>query len=85
MQCWIYKGKKRQETYLYLGAQDATDSVPDDLLQAMGPLELVMELDLSGSKRLARANPTEVCNQIKDRGYYLQLPPVEDPKPGRLQ
>jgi len=85
MQCWIYKGKKRAETYLYLGAQDDTDSVPDDLLKAMGPLELVMELDLSGPKHLARANPKEVSEQIQARGYYLQLPPVENPIPGRLQ
>jgi len=85
MQCWIYKGKKREETYLYLGGKDATDSVPEDLLLAMGPLELVMGLDLSGPKHLARANPRQVSEQIQERGYYLQLPPVNDPKLGRLQ
>ena len=85
MQCWIYKGQRRGETYLYLGAENATESVPDELLQAMGPLQLVMELDLSGQSALARANPRDVMREIHKRGYYLQLPPVDRPRPERLQ
>jgi len=85
MKCWIYKGKRRDQTYLYLGAPDATDSVPRELLIAMGPLELVMELKLSDQQPLARANPRKVIRQIQQQGYYLQLPPVDRPGSGRLQ
>ena len=85
MHCWIYKGQRRNETYLYLGTENATDSVPDELLQAMGPLQLVMELDLSRQSVLARANPRHVIREIHERGYYLQLPPVDRPRPERLQ
>ncbi len=86
MRCWIYKGSRREETYLYLGAREATDDVPDELLEAMGPLELVMELDLSERRTLAGANPQEVIRQLQQQGYYLQLPPpVDRLGPGRLQ
>ncbi len=85
MQCWIYKGSKRAETYLYLGAREAPDSVPDALLQAMGTLELVMELDLSTRKLLANANPQEVMHSIEKHGYYLQLPPPQMPASRRVQ
>ena len=42
--CWIYRSDKKLETYLYLAAEDGTDVVPDALLCAMLPLELVMQL-----------------------------------------
>lgn len=85
MRCWIYKGKHRAETYLYVGGADATERVPEDLLRTLGPLELVMELKLSERRALARANPREVMLQIHERGYYLQLPPVDRPGSARLQ
>lgn len=85
MHCWIYKGSQREETYLYLGAEAATDPVPEALLSAMGALELVMELDLSKRQALAIARPQEVMNEIAKRGYYLQLPPLKVPEPGMLQ
>ncbi len=84
MQCWIYKGRRRNQTYLYLGAEDATDSVPDELLQAMGPLQLVMELELSTDSVLARAKPLDVMRRIHECGYYLQLPPADGPTVDRL-
>ena len=85
MKCWIYKGNRRQETYLYLPQEDDVSRVPEGLLDAMGPLELVMSLTLSPQRTLARANPDEVIAQLRERGFYLQLPPVDTPGPERIQ
>ena len=84
MNCWIYKGTRRAETYLYLAEADNTDPVPEALLEAMGPLELVMELELVAGRSLARANPEQVIKDLEQRGYYLQMPPVDTPGQGRI-
>ena len=85
MNCWIYKGIRRAETYLYLAAEDATDPVPDELLAALGTLEFVMELELGADRALARANPVKVMEELSQRGYYLQMPPVDTHGQGRIQ
>ena len=84
MNCWIYKGSHRAETYLFLAEADNTDPVPEALLEAMGTLELVMELELAAERTLARANPEQVMKDLEQRGYYLQLPPVDTPGHGRI-
>lgn len=85
MNCWIYKGSRRAETYLYLAAPEATDPVPEELLAALGALEFVMELELEPGRTLARANPEKVMADLEQRGYYLQLPPVDTHGQGRIQ
>ena len=86
--CWIYRSDKKLETYLYLAAENGTDVVPDALLRAMLPLELVMQLDLHAERKLARADVEQVMRELKDRGFYLQMPPTEfekiDPRSGMV-
>jgi uncharacterized protein YcgL (UPF0745 family) len=83
--CWIYKDRRRGETYLYLARRDDFKAAPDALLDALGQLEFVMELELRPERPLARANVTHVMNTLDERGYYLQLPPVDTPGQRRLQ
>lgn len=85
MQCWIYKGNGREETYLYLAAEDDTGQVPDELLVAMGKLELVMQLELSPQRPLARASIEQVIHDLARKGYYLQMPPPDIPGQERVQ
>ena len=85
MDCWIYRGSRRDETYLYLPGEDDLSRVPQGLLDAMGRLELVMSLTLSPRRRLARADAREVMAGLVERGYYLQMPPVDTPGQGRIQ
>jgi len=85
MKCWIYKGDRREQTYLYLPQEDDVSRVPEALLEAMGRLELVMSLTLSPARTLARAEPGDVIAQLRERGFYLQLPPVDTPGPDRIQ
>ncbi|MCP5155393.1 MAG: YcgL domain-containing protein [Ectothiorhodospiraceae bacterium] len=74
---WIYRGHRKDETYLFVAREDDFSSVPGALLDALGTLTLVMTLDLHPERRLARAQATEVIEALRSRGFYLQLPPNE--------
>ena len=76
MKTWIYKGSKREQAYLYLPAPDAFEPVPEPLLDAMGTLELVMEIDLDAHRKLAREDPIRVARNLREQGFHLQMPPV---------
>jgi uncharacterized protein YcgL (UPF0745 family) len=81
--CWVYKGRRRPGAYLYLPAPDDPARVPSALLERLGELELVLTLELSPQRRLARADARAVLAAIEERGFYLQLPPAEpDLTPG---
>lgn len=73
--CAIYKGHRKADTYLYVERRDDFARVPAALRDALGELQLVMELELARDTRLARADAAEVQQQLRDNGYYLQLPP----------
>ena len=73
--CWIYASPRKDEMYLYLAREDDFDCVPVELLERFGPPRLVMTLELHGDRRLARADVEEVMTRLRDRGYYLQMPP----------
>lgn len=82
---WIYKGSRRAETYLYLPEQDNFERVPTALLDAMGRLELVMELDLHAERRLARVDARDVIKSVAEVGYFLQMPPLEPEGERKMQ
>lgn len=82
---WIYKGSRRAETYLYVAEEDNFERVPSDLLDAMGRLELVMELEIDAERRLARVDARDVMKSVARVGYFLQLPPIEPEGERRLQ
>ncbi len=77
--CWIYKGAKRDEMFLYVDREDNFERVPTALLSAMGELELVMALQLGPDRKLARANVDRVIEDLNQQGFYLQMPPGKDP------
>jgi uncharacterized protein len=82
---WIYKGSRRAETYLYVPGENDFSRVPAELLQAMGRLQLVMELAIDEQRNLARADAKTVIKSVRNAGYYLQLPPVEPQGKRKLQ
>lgn len=78
--CWIYKSSKKDEMYLYLARQDDFEVVPSELMKRFGQAQLVMELELSPDKKLARENTQVVINNLLENGFHLQLPPVLKPE-----
>ena len=82
---WIYKGTRRAETYLYVPEENDFQRVPQDLLDALGTLELVMELELDEGRRLARVDAKEIMKGVSQAGYFLQLAPIEPEGKRQLQ
>ena len=82
---WIYKGSRRAETYLYVPGENDFQRVPEDLLDALGTLELVMQLELDEGRRLARVDAKEIMKGVSQAGYFLQLAPIEPEGKRQLQ
>ena len=79
MKCVIFRCSKKDEMYLYVPFKDdeATllDDLPDGLQKLTGRLEKVMELELTAERKLARANVDDVKSSLKEKGFYIQMPP----------
>ena len=85
LKVWIYKGTRRPETYLYVAEENKFEDVPAELLQAMGKLTLVMELDIDEQRKLARVEAKTVIKSVLKSGYFLQMPPIEAAGGSKLQ
>lgn len=73
--CEIYRCSKKEGMYIYIAKSDGVDSLPDELKQVTGRLDLAMTLNITPEKKLARASAENVIGSIKEKGYYLQSPP----------
>jgi uncharacterized protein YcgL (UPF0745 family) len=76
MQCEIYRSSKKSGAYLYIEQEDEFSRVPDSLMKLLGNLEHVMHLELTQERTLAQADPDEVCRNLEEKGFFLQLPPT---------
>ena len=79
MKTWVYKGSRKTNTYLYVAREGDFSRVPQVILELMGQLELVLNVDLSKRESLARADIPEVISKLSEQGFFLQLPPGDDP------
>lgn len=77
--CWVYRSPRKAEMYLYLAAEDAFDKVPEALLEQFGEPVLVIELELSAQRQLAREDVKQVMANLRSQGFHLQLPPRLQP------
>ena len=78
--CWIYRGSRKDEMYLYLAKEDGFDDLPPALMERFGTPKLVMELELHSKRSLARENVENVIANLKQQGFHLQLPPSLEPE-----
>ena len=81
MNCQIFRSNKKDETYLFLAADQPFEELPEDLRSTFGEPVFVMALELSLRRKLARADTQSVLESLDEKGYFLQLPPkltVED-------
>ena len=78
MLCRVFRSSKKAQAYIYIAIDGDTAKLPQGLLDSLGDLEQVLLIDLGKRKELAQADPIKVMKEIKDSGYYLQLPPGPD-------
>jgi uncharacterized protein YcgL (UPF0745 family) len=80
MHAYVYKCLKKADTYVYLADRDEFARLPDALRHQLGTLQFVLDVDLAPERTLARADPAEVRDNLRARGFHLQFPPsVGDP------
>lgn len=75
MRCAVYKSLIKNDTYLFIEKKGDFSRVPQALLDLLGHMELVMELELTSDRSLAQADAQQVRELLAGQGYYLQLPP----------
>lgn len=80
MKCAVYRSSKKEMTYLYLPEADDMSNVPETLLNLISPVERVLEFDLTADRTLAQENAAEVLSQIKEQGWFLQMPRQDQPE-----
>lgn len=75
--CQIFQSSKKPGMYLYVEKKEQFARVPEPLMQLFGKPKEALVLVLNAEKKLAKADIHEVIKQIKEQGYYLQMPPLE--------
>lgn len=76
MQCFVYKSLRKAGTYVYLRQADGFEVLPGPIVQQLGALAFVIEIELSSQRKLARENVDAVMVNLESQGYHLQWPPV---------
>lgn len=76
--CSIYKSVKKEGMYLYVPRKDQFVNVPQPLLDMFGRPAHVMDMLLQPGRKLANADLDKVMADIKEKGFYLQMPPPSE-------
>ena len=78
MQCYVYKGDKKEDHYLFLDREFDQDDLPDNfpsaILGLMGEMRLVIDFDLAADRKLPQADAEHVLADMQAHGFYLQMP-----------
>lgn len=75
MQAYVYKSRRKADTYVFLAARDDFARVPDPVRTPLGELEFVLEVALTPERRLAVADADVVRANLATRGFHIQFPP----------
>ncbi len=78
MKCSIYRGKRREDHYVYLAEADNFDPIPDTIKRLMGEFVLAMEIEITLESKLASNNAEEILSKIEAQGFFLQVPPKHE-------
>ncbi len=78
MKCSIYRGKRKEDHYVYLAEADNFDPIPDAIKRLMGEFVLAMELEITPESKLAANNAEEILEKIEEQGFFLQMPPKHE-------
>jgi uncharacterized protein len=77
--CTVYRSNREAELYVYVKREDGLKHVPEELLVKLGMTSEVLTMKLTPARKLARVKTADVLAALKEKGYYLQLPPDFNP------
>ncbi|MEM9622987.1 MAG: YcgL domain-containing protein [Pseudomonadota bacterium] len=75
----VLRSSRKPDTYLYLPEDGDYDELPDALRDQFGEATEFLQFELSPSRQLAQADSTQVLTALARQGFYLQLPPKDQP------
>ncbi len=76
--CEVFKSSRKEQMYLYVDKRQGLVEVPEALLEQFGKPLPAMTLILTPEKSLGRARAADVMAAIREKGYYLQMPPAKE-------
>ncbi|MDR9440490.1 MAG: YcgL domain-containing protein [Halomonas sp.] len=76
--CEVFKSSRKEQMYLYVDKRQGVEEVPEVLLERFGKPQPAMTLILTPEKSLGRARAMDVMAAIREKGYYLQMPPAKE-------
>ncbi|MGJ0489776.1 YcgL domain-containing protein [Methylobacter sp.] len=85
MHCFIYKSLKKEDLYLYIDKKDDFSKVPEMLFNSFGKIAFVMDLELTPERKLAREDAGKIIASLKEKGFFVQMPPTRVPAPLKVQ
>ncbi|MFQ3186571.1 YcgL domain-containing protein [Marinomonas primoryensis] len=74
----VFRSSKHDGMYLYVEKSLGLKDIPEELMSRFGKGISAMVMLLTAESKLARANPENVIKGIREKGFYLQLPPVKE-------
>lgn len=74
IECEVHKSLKKDETYIFIESSSSISELPDTLTKVLGQTELVMTLNLTPEKKMARGTAEEIMISIEQQGFHLQMP-----------
>ena len=74
IECVVYKSLKKDETYVFIPSTTTLSDLPDELMKVLGQTEMVMTLNLTPEKKMARGTTSEIIISIEKQGFHLQMP-----------
>jgi uncharacterized protein len=77
MHCFVYASQRKPDTYLWLGRRDDFECMPEPLALMLGDLHFVLEVELTGERKLPHEDARQVLQHLEEQGWHLQLPPNE--------
>lgn len=77
MHCFVYASQRKPDTYLWLGRRDDFECIPESLALMLGDLSFVLEVELTGERKLPHEDAAQVIKHLEEQGWHLQLPPNE--------
>lgn len=80
LHCYIYKCLRKAETYLFVLKENDFSAVPAPLLDTLGKVEKVIDIELTPQRKMARGNARQIIYDLKQTGFHLQLPPNKKPE-----
>lgn len=76
--CSIYRSSRHEGMYLFVDKREGLTRVDEQLSKRFGKAVHAMDLLLHPERKLAHAEIGEVMIAIREKGFYLQLPPTDD-------